>query len=222
VAERTEDAILFEEIDDELRQDQANKLWRAYGKYLITLCIAIVLSVGGYKAWTHHDLTARQGAGERFAAAITLAADDKKEDAFKALDNITTDGPEGYKVLASFSQARLMVQKNDTAGAAIAYQNLAKDTSLDILYRDLAVILGALVELNLPDTDLATLKQKLKKLSVKDNPWQFSAREISAIIEEKTGAKIEASKLLKGLKNDALTPKGIRARAMEMLSIMDN
>jgi hypothetical protein len=115
-----------------------------------------------------------------------------------------------------------MVQKNDSAGAAIAYQNLAKDTSLDILYRDLAVILGALVELNLPDTDLATLKQKLKKLSVKDNPWQFSAREISAIIEEKTGAKIEASKLLKGLKNDALTPKGIRARAMEMLSIMDN
>jgi len=28
VAERTEDDILFEEIDEELRHDRANKLWR--------------------------------------------------------------------------------------------------------------------------------------------------------------------------------------------------
>ena len=48
MAERTDDAILFEEIDDELRQDQANKLWQAYGKYIVALCIAIILSVGGY------------------------------------------------------------------------------------------------------------------------------------------------------------------------------
>ncbi len=74
MAEKTEDDILFEEIDDELRHDQANKLWQAYGQYVIALCVAIVVGVGGYQAWRHYDLTTRQAAGERFAAAMTLAA----------------------------------------------------------------------------------------------------------------------------------------------------
>lgn len=221
MAERTEDAILFEEIDDELRQDQASKLWQAYGKYIITLCIAIVLSVGSYQAWTHHDHLARQGAGESFAAAITLAAADRTEDSFNAFASIINNGTEGYKVLARFSQARLMVQKKDTSGAVAAYNALAEDISLDSLYRDLAVILGALVEINFPSANLEILKQKLKNLSVETNPWRFSAREISAIINQKTGANFEAIELLKDLKNDKSSPKGIQNRAKEMLSIMD-
>ena len=220
MAERTEDTILFEEIDDDLRQDQANKLWRAYGKYIFALCIATVLSVGSYQAWTHHDLLARQEAGEKFTAAISLAAADRTEDSFNALANIINDGTEGYKVLARFSQARLMVQKKDTSGAVAAYHALAEDISLDTLYRDLAVILGALVELNFPSANLELLKQKLKKLSVGNNPWRFSAREISAIINQKTGADIATLELLNGLKNDKSTPKGIQNRAKEMLSIM--
>ena len=221
MAERTEDTILFEEIDDELRQDKASKLWQAYGKYIVTLCIAILLSVGFYQAWTHHDQLARQGSGESFAAAITLAAADKTEASFNAFANIINNGTEGYKVLARFSQARLMVQQKDTSGAVAAYNALAEDNSLDSLYRDLAIILGALVEINFPSANLEILKQKLKKLSVENNPWRFSAREISAIVNKKTGANIEAMELLKDLENDKSTPKGIRNRAKEMLSIMD-
>ena len=74
MAERTEDDILFEEVDDELRQDQANKLWQVYGQYVLALCVAIVIGVGGFKGWQHYDLTTRQEAGERFAAAMTLVA----------------------------------------------------------------------------------------------------------------------------------------------------
>ena len=77
MAEKTEDDILFEEIDDELRHDQANKLWQAYGQYVIGLAVAIVVGVGGYQAWRSYDLSTRQASGERFAAAMTLATDNK-------------------------------------------------------------------------------------------------------------------------------------------------
>ena len=49
---KTQDDILFEEIDDELRKDHANKLWQAYGQYVIALCVAIVVGVGGFKLST--------------------------------------------------------------------------------------------------------------------------------------------------------------------------
>ena len=221
MAERTEDAILIEEIDDELRQDQANKLWRSYGKYVITSCVTIVLSVGIYQAWNSYDLKSRQGAGERFAAAISLAADNKTEDSFKALSEIIKDGTNGYKILARFSQARLMAQKNDTTGAVIAYSALAEDNSVDPLYRDLAVILSVLIEMNIPNSDMEKLKKKLSKLNENNNPLRFSAIEISAFIDQKIGLKTDALKLLEGLKNDNLAPKGIRSRANELLSVIN-
>jgi hypothetical protein len=220
VAERTEDAILFEEIDDELRQDKANKLWRFYGKYIVASFVTIVLCVGVYQAWKNHDLKNRQNAGESFATAITLAADNRTEDSYNALSNIIESGTDGYKVLARFSQARLMAQKDNVSGAVIAYHALAEDKSLDILYRDLAVILGVLIELNIAGSDMKMLKDKLRKLTNDNNPWRFSAREISAIIDQKTGLNIEALKVLKDLGNDKLVPKGIRARANELLSVM--
>lgn len=220
MAERTEDDILFEEIDDELRKDHANKLWQAYGQYVIALCVAIVVGVGGFKGWQHYDLTSRQAAGEQFAAAMTLAADNKTEDSFNALSDLAADGTEGYKVLARFSQARLMAQNNDSNGAAETYRSLAEDSSLDSLYRDMAVILGALVELNVPGTDWAGLEQRLAPLSVDTSPWRFSAREISALIAQKTGANTKARDLFKGLSSDRNSPEGVRARAQEMLSIL--
>ena len=220
MAERTEDAILIEEIDDELRQDQANKLWQNYGKYVITSCIAIVLSVGIYQAWNSYDIKSRQNAGELFANAITLAADNKTEDSFRVLSDIINNGTDGYKTLARFSQARLMAQKNDTSGAVITYSTLAEDTSIDQLYRDLAVILSALIEINLPNTDMEKLKLKLSKLSEKNNPLRFSAKEISAFIDQKSGLKSNAMKLFKDLEKDSLAPKGIRSRASELVSVI--
>ncbi len=48
---KTEDDFLFEEIDDELRQDRAHKLWRAYGQYVIGAVLALVIGVAGYQGW---------------------------------------------------------------------------------------------------------------------------------------------------------------------------
>jgi hypothetical protein len=220
VAERTEDDILFEEIDDELRQDRAHKMWKAYGHYVIGLALVIVVGVGGYKAWRYYDLTSRQDAGERFTTATQLAADNKTEDAYKAFSGIAADGTRGYKVLARFSQARLMAQKGDAQGAAGAYQALSEDSTLDSLYRDMAVILGAIVELNIPGTDLAGLDKRLTPLSAGTSPWRFSAREISAIAAQQTGDKNKARDLYKSLNDDAMAPQGVRARAQEMLSIL--
>jgi hypothetical protein len=222
VAERTEDDILFEEIDDELRQDQANKLWKAYGHYVIALCVAIVVGVGGLKGWRYYDLTTRQADGERFTAAITLAAANKTEDAYKAFSDIAEDSTKGYKVLARFSQARLMAQKGDANGAADAYRALTDDASLDSLYRDMAVILGALVEMNIAGTDWADLEKRLAPLSAETNHFRFSAREISAIAAQQNGDTKTARDLFTSLSKDAKAPQGVRARAQEMLSILGN
>ena len=94
------------------------------------------------------------------------------------------------------------------------------DVSIDSLYRDLAVILGAYEDLNSPGADAAEMKERLKPLMAKTNPWRFSAQEITGLLSRRSGDKTKARELFTALVNDRNTPQGVRTRAQEMLSIL--
>ena len=72
VADET-DNVLFREIEDELRQERAKKLWKNYGRYIIATVVALVIGVAGYQGWRTYDISSRTADGERFAAALKLA-----------------------------------------------------------------------------------------------------------------------------------------------------
>ena len=40
-------ADIFDEVDEELRQERAARLWRQYGSWLIAAALAVVIAVGG-------------------------------------------------------------------------------------------------------------------------------------------------------------------------------
>ncbi len=216
---KTEDDILFKEIDDELRQDRAHKLWRAYGKYVITGAFVLVAAVGGYQGWRSYDLSNRRADGERFTAAMELAAGNKSDEAFKAFAALANDATKGYRLLARFSQAGLLARNGESGDASLAYRVLADDPSIDPIYRDLAVILGAYEELN-SGADPEDLKKRLRPLMAVTSPWRFSAQEITGLLAKRSGQRAEARKLFSVLAIDTAAPQGVRARAQEMLSIL--
>ncbi|MDA1089730.1 MAG: tetratricopeptide repeat protein [Proteobacteria bacterium] len=220
MAEKTKDDILFQEIDEELRQDRAHQLWQAYGKYAIAAVVVIIAAVGGYQSWRNYDLSTRRAAGERFHAAMGLAATNKNDAAFKAFADIAADGSKGYQLLARFSQARILAQNGKSLDASLAYRVLADDVSVDSLYRGLATILGAYQDLNSPGADFAALKQRLQPLMAKTDPWRFSAQEITGLLSMRSGDKTKARELFSALDKDRDTPQGVRTRAQEMLSIL--
>ena len=36
---------IFQEIDEDLRQDKVARLWKAYGKYIVALAVLIILAI---------------------------------------------------------------------------------------------------------------------------------------------------------------------------------
>mgnify|MGYP001404674841 CR=1 FL=1 len=217
--EKTEDDLLFREIDEDLRHDEFHKLWQAYGKYALAGAVALVLGVAGFKGWQSYDMSAREALGVRFQSAADLVTAGKTDEALKTFSEIAEDGG-GYQMLARFNQARIYARQGDSAGATAAYRALAGDGAVDSLYRDLAVILGAYQELNDPGADLPALAKRLEPLRAETSPWRYSAREISALLARRSGDRGKAKELYQGLANDARAPQGVRARAQEMLSII--
>mgnify|MGYP003761292345 CR=1 FL=1 len=89
-------ADIFQEIDEELRQDRAAKLWSRYGNYVIAAAVLIVLSVGGYKFWTAHDLESRQAESAMYQEAISRVGAGDVEGAISTLGDLARDAGSGY------------------------------------------------------------------------------------------------------------------------------
>ena len=220
MAEKTEEDLLIQEIDDEIRQDQAAKLWRAYGKHVIAVTILLVVAVAGFQGWKAYDISTREADGQRFSKAQAMVQTGQREAALQAFADIAADGRAGYALLARFQQARLLARASDAAGAAAAYRALSGDGGIDPLYQNLAVILGGFQELNVAGADLAALESRLEPLMAETNPWRFSAREIKGLFAHRSGDAAAARKLFQGLATDPRAPQGVRVRAQEMLSIL--
>ncbi len=218
MADQPNDA-LFQEIDDELRQEQLHKAWKAYGKYVSAAALVLVVGVAGFQGWRSWDINARSAEGERFAAAVGLAAAANTEQALAAFQGIADEAGGGYAMLARFRVAGLLAKSGDAAGAAGAYVGLADDSSLNAVYRDMAVVLGAMQELNSIGVG-GPLVGRIAAIDTEDNPWRHSAREISALVALAKGDTSGAHDLLSGLSTDATAPSGIRSRAAELLTII--
>jgi len=218
VAEPIEEGI-FREIDDELRQEHFTKLWKRHGRTFVIGAGLIIATVAGYKGWENYDISTRGQQGERFAASLRLAQDNNAEAALDSLKALNDEAGTGYQMLSGFKAAALMADQGDAAGATATYDKLADDNSLQSVYRDLAVLLGAVQRLNSGE-DGAALTTRLAPLSADNNPWRHSARELMAVIAEQSGDKAKAQKLFKALSEDQTAPQGIRQRAGEMLAAL--
>ena len=65
--------------------------------------------------------------------------------------------------------------------------------------------------------DPAESQARLEPLLADDNPFRFSARELSALVALHAGDKTKARELFKALSEDQAAPSGVRDRAQEML-----
>jgi hypothetical protein len=214
VAEENE--ALFKEIDEELRQDKANEMWKAYGNYIIAGALSLVLGVAGFQGWQKYDTQQKMARGEVFENAKVLAADDKISEAIDAFGKVADGNSDGYAQLALFREAGLLAKSGDYSASAAVYGKLSKSDDLDQQYRDLATVLGALQELNL-STGEGTLIDGLPALLESTNPWRHMAREALGASALKNGDKNKSREHFQALADDATAPQGLAQRAGEML-----
>ena len=211
---------IFREVDEELKQERNEKLWRAYGKYVIAGAVAIVAAVAGWKAWESHRTDQRYAEGQRFAAAAALMQDGKAADASAALSALAADAGSGYGILARFYEASIVAKGGNAAGAITLYDEIAADGSAPDSMRDLAVVLGAFQALRVPSIDAAAIEAKIQPMSGAGKAYRHIALEILALTAQRSGDMDKARANYRAIVDDAASPPGIRARASQMLNIL--
>jgi hypothetical protein len=212
---------IIREVDEELRRENWEKLWKRYGKFLFGAAVGLVAATAAVVGWRAYDKDQRLKQGNNFAAAVATAESSESLSASAdAMAALAENAAAGYAMLAGFREAMLRAEAGEREAAIAIYDALAEDDSVEPMFRDLAVLYSVRVQ---TDTgDAATLIARLAPLTAEDGDWRYSARELTAILHLGTGDVAAAREAFQLLADDLLAPEGLRARAAEMLRATAN
>ncbi len=207
---------IIREVDEELKRENWQKLWKRYGKFLIGAAVFSVAATAAVVGWREYDASQRLAIGDRFAAVLADAeSSDTPAASADAMAAFAAGAPDGYAMLARLREAKLRADAGDRAAAIAIYDSIAGDGSADRMFRDLAILYS--VRTQADDGDPDALIARLSPLGAETGTWRYSARELTAILHLRAG-DIEASRAAyQQLADDLLAPQGLRARSAEML-----
>ena len=96
MAEHYQMADIFDEIDEELKQDRAKQVWARYGKYVVSAAAAVVLGVGASQGFTAWKQSQAGASADLYSQAIA------SDDAVTMLEASLGDLTDGYALLGRF------------------------------------------------------------------------------------------------------------------------
>ncbi len=206
-------ADVFREVDEAVREDRARALWRRHGVLIVAAAIALVLGTAGYVFWQNYSAGQRQVQTVDLAAALALAREDSAAGA-QALLAVADEAGGGRAMLARLYRAAFLAEAGDRGGAVATYRGVAADGSVPQVWRDLALLMAVLHDLDTDDP--AILAAELAPLAEPDNPWRFSAQELSGLLALRDGDRERARALFTRLADDPAAPAAVRDRAAEL------
>ena len=211
-------ADIFREVDEDLRRENLEKVWKRYGKAILALVAVVVLGVAGYQGWRTYDLQQRQEQSDRFAAALSTAQGGDTDAAIAALSDLSDPSAGGYSGLAALERARLLADAGDVDGAVAIWDRVAADSRLGQGFRDVATFLSVQNQIETGDT--SALRQRLEPLAAADASFRGSAWELMAVLALRDGETSRARDLYTRISDDRELPAGLRARAAQMLAAL--
>ena len=212
---------IFREVDEEVRRDKAQEIWRKHGPKFIAAALLFIASVAGWQFWQARQFKERAAAGAAFEAAIAEANGDKPE-AQASLTALSAGRSGSYPALSRIRLASEMARaaKDDAAhaNAISAFDAIAADAALPNEWRELAKLRAGLL---LVDTaPLAEIEKRLSPLISANGIFRHSAREGVALSAWKHKENAKALDALQAIILDAETPQGLRQRAELLLAVV--
>lgn len=208
---------LFREVDEDLERQKLEALWKRYGTYVVAAILAVVIGTGGNSYIQSSKIAAQQkSTGELITLLSTKNDQDKKISDLLAFSE--DNKGQSPATMAAFHAASMALKANKKDQAIKIYDSIAANEKAEHEFRQLAELLS--VQQQMETGDVGQLQQKLQPLMAANEPWRFSAMELSGYIAVRAGDKAKAKELFTNLTQDASVPQSLSARAADVLRLL--
>ena len=203
------------EVDEDLRQKQLNDLWKKYGKFVIGVAVGIVIIVAGRGIYDYVVESRYNEQATAFGNALLMSGDAQAS----ALETVISSDVDGYEIVATFKKAELALANDDRDGAVAALDQFIASSSVPELYKNMANIQAALIEMDTASVD--EIRGRLALIMDDESTYRFLATELLALSELKNGDVAAAKTRLEGLVGNVETPASVKNRAEQYISVME-
>lgn len=200
---------IFREVEEDVRRERFEKLWKAYGNYAIAALVLLFAGIAGWQVWERHDAQERAKVSDQFLAAQRIT---NPQTAASTFADIARTAPKGYASLARLSAAGAMMASGQQNQALDLYKQIANDDKGPV---------GSVARLRaawaMADTaSRAQLADLLKPLDQAGSPWRQNAQEVLAYADFRAMDKKSARAKYAILAADPGSPDSLRRRSQAM------
>ncbi len=137
-------ADIFDEVSEELKQDQLIQTWKKYSKLIITLILIFIVSLGSYQAYIKWNKKQIEVISEQYFQALKKLEDKNYLKSYNLFLNNSQNNKSGYGILSLFGLAESNYQNGKIDQMILNYKTIYDNESIDIFYRNLSRILSVL------------------------------------------------------------------------------
>ena len=172
-------ADIFDEVSEELKQDQLIQIWKKYSKLIITLISLIIISLVSYQAYITWNKKKIEAISEQYFQALEKLEDKNYSESHDLFLKNSQNDKSGYSTLSLFGLAESNYQNKKIDEMILNYQTIYSNENIDIYYRNLSRILSVL-----KDNKSSFDKQKLLLEPILNSPskLQILAAELEVML----------------------------------------
>jgi len=207
---------IFHEVEEEVRRERWEKLWKEYSDYIIAGIAFLVIAVAGWQLWLLYQHREQLRSSAEYLAAQQLLDSGQSPAAAEAFGKLAASAPSGYAQVSRLQEAGALLSAGRTADAVKLYMEIAN--SDDDILASVARIRAAWA---VADTSShADLEKLLAPLTDATSPWNPMAREILAYSDFRTGKISQALAEYKRLSAEKNLPESLHQRSAAMATYL--
>ncbi len=137
---------IFQEVDEDLRREEINRLWKQYGPQAIGVFVVAVVLAAGFVGYTEYRKSQARAVSVKYQEVVQAGENVKPKapaERIAALDKIDATLTPGYKLLSRFERAGALAEQGLPADAAKLLDAIAADDAVDENFRSTASVKAA-------------------------------------------------------------------------------
>ena len=210
---------VFQEVDEELREEKYKSIWRKFRYYVIGGLILFILGIAANAFWKDYNLKEINDRSEKFFTAIEMAQEDKVN-AITLLEKFANQeerNSEYNALIARFTEAAIRRSEKDFNGALVIYQSL-EDNNISNFYEDYAKLSS--VEMLIALNNKKDAKLILDDLINNTSDLKYIAMEYLGYLEIDEWNFSKARTIFTNIADEASSSANMKNRSREILSIL--
>ncbi len=203
---------IFREVEEDVRRERYEKLWKEYGDYIIAAAAFLVIGAAGWQLWRYYEQRETLRASSEYTAAQQLLDSGQTAAAAQAYGKLADDAPGGYATVSRLQEAGALLAAGRTDDSLKLYNQIMQGN--DPMLAAVARVRAAwIIADTAPKSDVQSM---LAPLTDPNSAWNSMAREVLAYADYHAGNMKQALADYQSLAKDKNAPASLHQRSAAM------